>query len=137
MMQWIRNNYLARLVSSNMPVFLRKDYVHYLRTTKLIRTTEFFSSSELETWQFQHLQTIVHYAWNNIEGYQDLWKSKGFTPQQLNNPEDIELIPFVTKEILRTNIDKFTNHTLSNLQYVTTGGSTGIPFGFYQQSKTI
>ena len=37
MMQWIRNNYLVRFVYSKMPVFLRKDYVHYLRTKKLIK----------------------------------------------------------------------------------------------------
>lgn len=131
----LKSNKLARIIFSMLPLRLRnKDYIYYLETRKLIKNTEFLSKEKLEKFQFEKLKEIVDYAWNNIEGYRKLWQENNFEPSQIKSLEDIKLIPFMTKDILRENIDKFTNKNLPNLEYVTTGGSTGIPFGFYQQS---
>jgi phenylacetate-CoA ligase len=111
-----------------------RNYKYYIETRKLIKETEYLSEEELEKFQFSKLQDIVNYAWGNIEGYRELWQKNNFEPSKLKSLKDIELIPFVTKEILRDSIDKFTNKKLSNLRYMTTGGSTGIPFGFYEQT---
>jgi len=133
--QIIKNNKLVRTMYSKIQYRLRnKDYKYYLETRQLIKDTEYLSKDELEKFQFNKLQNIVNYAWENIDGYKELWEKNDFEPSKLNTLEDIRFIPFISKEILRDNIVKFTNKNLQNLQYVTTGGSTGIPFGFYEQS---
>lgn len=131
----IKNNYnIRRLASLIPPKFLRKDFNWYKKIINLIKTTEEYSIQEIEEWQFLKLKNIVNYAWDNVEGYRKLWQKNGFKPSLLKSLEDVSLIPFVTKEMIRDDVDSFTNKKLSNLRYVTTGGSTGIPFGFYQQN---
>lgn len=135
MIKALKYNKVIRTVYSKLLRQLRhKDYKYYLETRKLIKNTEFLSKKELEKFQLDKLKEIVDYAWNNIEGYKELWQNSNFEPSKLITLEDIKLIPFVTKEILRANIDKFTNTNLPNLKHSTTGGSTGIPMGFYEQS---
>lgn len=136
MKQILKNNKLVRMIYSKLPQQLKnKDYKYYLETRQLIKDTEYLQKEELEKFQFEKLKEIVTYAWENIEGYRALWEANNFEPVKLKTLEDIKLIPFVTKEMLRDNIDKFTNKNLQNIKYFTTGGSTGIPFGFYEQSQ--
>lgn len=134
MIQFLKNNYFIKYVFSKVPMYFRKDYTQYKEIRTLIKDTEYLSKDELERFQFSKLKEIVNYAWDNIEGYRELWKKNNFEPDKLKSLNDIHLIPVVTKEMLKDNIDKFTNKNLPNIQYVTTGGSTGLPFGFYQQS---
>lgn len=135
MKEYIKSNNIVRTIFSKVPLNLRnKDYKYYLKTRKLIKETEYLSKSKLENFQFQKLKEIINYTWNNIEGYRLHWQNNGFEPSKLKSLEDINLIPYITKEILRDNLNYFSNKNLKKLQYVTTGGSTGIPFGFYQQT---
>lgn len=136
MINSLKLNKLIRTIYSKLPQQLKnKDYKYYLETRKLIKDTEYLSKEELVKFQLEKLKEIVNYAWGNIQGYRELWQENDFKPSKLKTLKDIELIPFVTKEVLRDNIDKFTNKNLQNLKYITTGGSTGIPFGFYEQSR--
>lgn len=47
-------------------------------------------------------------------------------------------IPFLTKEIIQNNLEDLVaqNYPRSKFHYVTTGGSTGIPMGFYLDKNT-
>ena len=126
---------IVRKLYSLIPQQFRINYKYYLNTRKLIRSTEFLSKEQLQNLQLKKMRQIVNYAWNNIDGYRDIWHKNKFHPDQINSLEDIKRIPIVTKEIMRENLDRFTNKNIKRMQYSTTGGSTGIPFGFYQQTK--
>jgi phenylacetate-CoA ligase len=126
---------IVRQLYSLIPQEFRINYKYYLNARKLITSTEFLSKEQLQNFQLKKMRQIVNYAWNNIDGYRDIWQKNKFHPDQIKSLEDIKRIPFVTKEILRENLDRFTNKNIKSLQYATTGGSTGIPFGFYQQAK--
>jgi len=49
----------------------------------------------------------------------------------------LKKIPYLTKEIIRNNLDDLISkkYNKKNLRYVTTGGSTGTPMGFYQDKN--
>ena len=107
----------------------------YYKFRKYIRKSDYYSQEQLKALQFKHLKEIVAHSWRNIPGYKKLWEKGNFHPDQLKSLEDIKRIPFVTKEMLRDNLEEFSYNRLSGIHKITTGGSTGIPFAFYQQRR--
>ena len=101
----------------------------------MLKKTGKFSQEEFRNLQFQKLKYLIDYCWNNIPGYRNHWEKGDFHPDNLKTLDDIKTIPFISKKILNRQIDAFSNKTVKNLEIQKTGGSTGIPFGFYQQSR--
>lgn len=53
--------------------------------------------------QLERLQHIVRYAYDNVEFYRKKYDAAGFSPDDIRTLDDIEKIPFVTKDDLREN----------------------------------
>ncbi len=137
-MRELINSYkIPRYFFSIIPPFLKSDYRDYFQVRKLLKNTEHLSSGELKSFQYKKLKQIIDYAWENIIGYRELWGDKGFHPQKFKSLDDLNLIPFVTKDILRENSHNFTNYNLKKIRKISTGGSVGIPLEFFQQRKNI
>jgi len=137
MRELINSYYLPRSLYAKIPLFLKHDYWQYAQIRNLIKKTEHLSNDELKRYQFNRLKDIIQYAWENTQGYKELWEENNFHPQKFKSLEDLSLIPFITKDILREDVDKFTNHKLQKMRKISTGGSVGIPLGFYQQRKNV
>jgi phenylacetate-CoA ligase len=117
-----------------LPSRLRFGSSVYNKYRRMIRETSFLDEKEIKAFQFDHLKRIVNYAWE-IPGYRKHWEKGNFSPDKLKSFGDLQKIPFITKEILRDNLEDFSVKNLKGVHKLTTGGSTGIPFGFYQQRK--
>ena len=126
---------IIRKVRSLLPVNISRNYRHYLEIRNMLKKTEKYSQEEISGLQFQKLKYLIDYCWNNIPGYRNHWEKGDFHPDNLKTLDDIKLIPFISKKILKRQLDSFSNKTINHLEIQKTGGSTGIPFGFYQQSK--
>ncbi len=107
----------------------------YYSFRRMIQETQDLPDEALKAYQFKQLKKIVQHAWDNIPGYRKHWENGNFEPGMLRSLDDLEKIPFITKEIIRDKLDDFSYKNLKGLQKVTTGGSTGVPFAFYQQRK--
>lgn len=104
------------------------------RTTKhFICASEHWDKETIERWQLQKLKEIIFHAYDTVPGYRKLYKAAGFTPADFRQLGDIKRIPFVTKELMRDSVNDFVSRSVPIWKrlYRTTGGSTGIPFGFY------
>ena len=135
MINILKKNKLIRSSYSLLPEALMRGYKTYKKIRYLIKSTEYLNKDKIQKFQFNKLQDIVNYAWRNIQGYREIWEEANFHPDKLKCMDDINLIPFITKEILRDDLGRFTSQTIKRKHYATTGGSTGIPFGFYQEAK--
>jgi phenylacetate-CoA ligase len=109
---------------------------HYVQWLDFLAKSETWSRQQIEEYQFKHLQTAIHYAWENTVGYKKLWTRHGVSPASFNSLSDINRFPCVTKEDIRDNLSDFTVKT-SYMEYVTTGGSTGIPLGLYRTPQAF
>lgn len=98
-----------------------------------IENAEKWDSETIKKWQTQKLKETVTNVYAHVPGYYLLYKDAGVKPEDIQSLDDIKILPFVTKELIRDNLKDFTSQAISRLRrlYVTTGGSTGIPFGFY------
>ncbi len=76
---------------------------------------------------------VVQFAYNNTDGYRQLFDEANVTSRDINSLEDIKQLPFTDKALLRDNIQAFTVKPKITRDIVksSTGGSTGIPFSFY------
>jgi len=77
----------------------------------------------------------MNHAYKNVPYYNRIFKKEGVKPEDIKDIKDLEKIPFITKEIVRKNINDFKARNYPNYKfyYITTGGTTGIPLGLYAE----
>jgi len=104
---------------------------HYRAWLEFLEDSESWTSNEISQYQIEQLKKVVSHAYENCPGYRNSFDRHGITPNDVYSLEDIEKLPFITKEELRDQLEVF-SCPWPERKYVTTGGSTGIPFGFYR-----
>lgn len=103
----------------------------YFKQLKFLKSVDI--TDDYKSWQLCKLKKLVSYAYENTDGYRQLFDEAFVKPSDIRTLEDINLLPFTSKELIRDNIKNFTTKDTSirDLNYITTSGSSGIPFGFY------
>ena len=97
-----------------------------------IEKIQWASSEELEELKFHKLKELLLHSQKNIPFYKKRFLEAGFEPGKMQNIEDLESIPLLTKEDIRKNIDELKwNKGPGGLQRYNTGGSSGEPLIFY------
>lgn len=128
-------NKIKNLLLRILPINLWPYQKEYIDIKKLIGEVDSLDRKDIQAWQLFQLKKLINYVWKNSEGYREHWKKGGFSPKDIQTLEDIRKIPFITKEIIRENIDLFSIKDTKDIYKVSTGGSSGIPFTFYNSKK--
>lgn len=103
----------------------------YISWRNFLCLSENWSREQIADYQLREVQRIVDHSYRKTIGYHNLFDSFGISPEVIRTIDDIKRLPFIEKEILRDNLEEFSVPGNSR-DYVTTGGSTGIPFGMYR-----
>jgi len=104
-------------------------------TYNFLQKSQWWSREKLEEYQMQQLEKLLKHAYKNVPYYRRIFDERGLKPKDIQDFDDLRKLPYLTKEIIRENLPDLTaqNYPMSKLQYGTTGGSTGIPLGFYHE----
>jgi phenylacetate-CoA ligase len=110
-------------------------YSAYKKTYALLRESRRWSREELTAHQARALSRLLDHAYRNVPYYRRVFRERRLVPGDIRSPEDLRLLPYLTREDLQNNLPdlKAQNYPESAFEYVTTGGSTGIPVGFYYE----
>ena len=110
-------------------------YSAYRKTYSLLRQSRRWSEEELAAYQMQALSRLLDHAYENVPYYRRVFEERHLVPGDIQTPADLALLPFLTREDLQNNLPdlKARNYPETAFEYVTTGGSTGIPVGFYYE----
>ncbi|PKL61183.1 MAG: CoF synthetase, partial [Methanomicrobiales archaeon HGW-Methanomicrobiales-2] len=110
-------------------------YNVYRETYALLQQSRQWSEDELEAYQMQALSRLLDHAYENAPYSRRVFEERHLVPGDIQTPADLTLLPFLTREDLQNNLPdlKARNYPESAFEYVTTGGSTGIPVGFYYE----
>ena len=110
-------------------------YSAFRKTYALLRESQRWSQKDLAAYQAQELSRLLDHAYENVPYYRRVFQERGIVPEDIQGPADLELLPILTREDLQANLPdlKARNYPDSAFEYVTTGGSTGIPVGFYYE----
>lgn len=106
---------------------LFKEIIHYLRNP-------YKSIETLKRLQWQKLQSVLHYAYDQVPFYRDRFDRAGITPLDIRSASDMLRIPVLTKEELRdagNDILSRSHNNPAKLKKSTTSGSTGQPTNSY------
>ena len=94
-----------------------------------LRESESWSVEKMSVWVSERLRSLLQHAGATVPFYSRLFAKVGFDPRTARLPEDLEVIPLLTKETIREHQYELISRAYNpkNLVYMTTGGSTGNP----------
>lgn len=99
-----------------------------------LQKSQWWSGDKHKEYQLEKVKKLLKYAYENVPYYTRLFNENNINPEYIKDLSDLKKIPYLTKEIIQDNLDDLVSkqYNKKKLNYVTTGGSTGIPMGFYQ-----
>lgn len=97
-----------------------------------LESTQWWGKDELYAFRLRKLKLFLQYAYDCSSYYYRLFNNSGFIPSQVKDFDDLKKIPFLTKEIIRKNLDNLKSKSYQGrMQLASTGGSTGEPVAVY------
>ncbi len=102
----------------------------YLRTRRLLRKTEFWTSEKLKNLQEKFLRKVLKFAAANVPFYRDRI-GYNYIRSEVDPYELIKKFPIIDKEVIRQNLPKFFFGSKIRRLKAITGGSTNQPLLFY------
>ena len=118
-----------------IPFSIRSGKV-FRETYAFLQESQWWSIEEHKEYQHVQLSKLLHHAYENVPYYRMVFDELGLKPKDILDLKDLQLLPFLTKEIIQENLPNLIarNYPKSKLHYVTTSGSTGIPLEFYYEN---
>lgn len=111
----------------------------YISALELFNTSEKWSASEIDAWQFSQVKNIVEYAFDHVPYYHNLYKEAGYIQGDLESWREFEKLPYIEKNHVKNNLSLFTSDEISKIKHTIchTGGSTDKPMEFYQDKEIM
>ncbi len=96
-----------------------------------LERTQWLDSAALLELQTRRLREFFVAVRDTVPYYGRLFAEAGFAPERLTSPRDLERLPFLTKGLIRSNIEQLKAVNARRLVRYNTGGSSGEPLVFY------
>lgn len=109
------------------------------RYAKFLNRSQWWSKSELDAYQLEQLKTLVNKAYRNVPYYRGAMQVFNVRPEDIRSLEDVSLMPFVEKEMLRRRQQDFlsAHSPLPFLYKCHTSGTTGTPLTLYRDLRNV
>lgn len=108
---------------------------YYHEHIQLLKKLHSYSKEQLLEYQFHEMKKLLRYVNERSKFYHDLYK--GIDIDNIKTVEDIKLLPIVTKEMLRKNIDDVITIPKKGAVVDHTGGTTGKSLIVYNRVEDI
>lgn len=95
------------------------------------------TNDEINNYNNRTFVSLFRYAYTNSEFYRDFYKEHGIGIDDIKSINDIEKLPIITKDIVRSNIDKICIGNKRYMQKVSTSGTTGNALPLYQSYESV
>ncbi len=115
------------------------DGTSYSFWTTLLRESQTWDKQRIKEYQIEQLKALLVHSLKNVSYYRKIFSDYGFNPEKIQNLGDVEVVPYLTKEILREKADEFIDASvpLKSLIPKFTSGSTGILMTIYRNKKAV
>ena len=96
-----------------------------------MEASQWWATDDILDFQLQRLKTLLSRINQHVPYYQKLFTDIGFKPENVSSVSDLQQLPFLTKEVIRENIDDLKANNAVGLSRFNTGGSSGAPLIFF------
>jgi len=126
-----------KYVYSLLPVRFRYGKLFW-ESYKFLKYSQWWSREKLEEYQMEQLNKLLKHSFEFVPYYRKIFKKSGISIEDIKILDDLKKLPYLTRENIQENLLDLIakNYPKSMLKYVTTGGSTGMPLGFYEEKET-
>lgn len=90
-------------------------YPHFHRYYSLLKRSQWWTSEQLQDYQNEKLRTLVMHAYAHVPYYRRSFDEAGLRPSDIGSIDDLHVLPLLTKEQVRANIDQSESTELSVL----------------------
>ena len=95
-----------------------------------LERTQWLSREQIEDLRFEKLRGFLLRIGESVPYYRELFRSQGIDPR-IQSPADLRKVPFLTKPLVRANLERIRAEDAGPVTLYNTGGSTGEPLQFY------
>lgn len=131
--QWIGNIPASLVRNAIHPLWARHTHPNYARYMRAFEVTQFLSPKDLRQLQTRRLREQLIHAYHYVPFYRMRMTQAGLTPLDIQNADDMHLLPVLTKPEIQANADWMlaTNIPANQRERSQTRGTTGMPLDFY------
>jgi phenylacetate-CoA ligase len=96
---------------------------------RLLKRSEHWSRKQLEEYRNNKLRKLIVHCYENVPYYRSIMEERQVRPEQLRCAEDLDRLPVLTKDIMRTRAKELMANNISEMtvSWTKTGGTTGEP----------
>jgi phenylacetate-coenzyme A ligase PaaK-like adenylate-forming protein len=128
----------TRLVSAILfPLHERIKKHETVAVRRSLERSQWWSSDELERLRLERLRELLARAGARVPYYRQLFAGARFDPASVGSMADLAPLPFLTKPLIRENLETLKEEGARGLSLFNTGGSTGEPLQFYIGSERV
>lgn len=101
--------------------------------------SQYWNQEQIREYQWQRLQLLINHAAGNVPYYRNLFKNTGLILEDIRCLDDFAKIPVLSKRDMQLHLNDMVpdGTETSKLPLNSTGGSTGMPLNFYQDTNYI
>jgi len=99
--------------------------------------SQWWSQEKINQLQIKRLKQLISNCSSSVPYYKKLLQDKGLTEDDFNHISDLQKLPFLTKTLIRNNIEEIKSINASDLARFNTGGSSGEPLIFYIANERV
>jgi len=105
---------------------------------QLYMASQWWSRDELEKYQWDLIQKLIHHAYNNTKYYRRKFDEVGIKPEDIRSKSDFRNIPYLTRDEIKANFEDLKSKDFDsyNPMETRTGGSTGSPLILYRSKNS-
>jgi len=105
---------------------------------KWLEKTQWWKPSEIKELQNKKLRALIRHAYENVPYYHKLFRKLHLKPDDIRTKEDLNKIPFLTKEIIRKNLPQMLARNIPRRRFMEahSSGSTGEPLKYYVDKES-
>ena len=102
-----------------------------VRIRREMEQSQWWSLDQLEALRLNRLRASLDYVNVHVPYYRDLFAKINFHPSEIQQINDLQRLPLLTKAEIRVNTNALRADNATDLSRFNTGGSTGEPLVFY------
>jgi len=99
--------------------------------------SQWWTSEEILDLQLQRLKILLLNVNKHVPYYKKMFTETGFNPERITSVNDLQLLPFLTKEVIRENMEALKADNALGLSRFNTGGSSGEPLIFFIGTERV
>lgn len=122
----------TRLVSGFLfPIHERLKGHDTVRVRTDMESSQWLDQEEIVALQVEKLRQFLSDVARHVPCYRSLFAKLNFSPADIHELKDLQLLPLTDKSFVRANLDQLKADNAINLSRFNTGGSSGEPLIFY------